>query len=58
VWITLQHPVQLDIDRGWLRRLDVPVPGSAEPVGLLRRTGAEPGELAGQLMAALRELPA
>src|SRR6516164_9403410 len=56
VWITPQRAVQLDIDRGWLRRLNVPVPGSAEPIGLLCRSGSNPGELAGQLMDTLREL--
>jgi DNA-binding transcriptional LysR family regulator len=56
VWITPQHPVQLDLDRRWLRRLNVPVPGSAEPVGILSRSGAPPSELAVQLMDALREL--
>jgi DNA-binding transcriptional LysR family regulator len=56
VWITPQHAVQLDIDRGWLRRLNVPVPGSAEPIGLLCRSGSTPSELAGQLIDALREL--
>ena len=53
VWITSQHAVHLDIDAGVLRRLDVPVPG-AEPVGLLSRSGAAPGELAAALMDALR----
>lgn len=57
VWVTPQHAVQLDIDSGWLCRLSVPAPGSAEPVGLLSRTGANPGELAEQLMDTLRELP-
>ena len=56
VWITPQHPVQLDLDRRWLRRLNVPVPASVEPVGILSRSGAPPGELATQLMDALREL--
>jgi DNA-binding transcriptional LysR family regulator len=56
VWITPQHAVQLDIDSGWLCRLNVPVPGGAEPVGLLCRSGASPGELAEQLMDTLREL--
>ncbi len=56
VWITPRHAVQLDIDRGWLSRLDVSVPGSAEPVGLLSRSGTTPGELARQLMDTLREL--
>jgi DNA-binding transcriptional LysR family regulator len=56
VWITPRHPVQLDLDRGWLRPLNVPVPGRAEPVGILSRSGAPPGELAAQLMDALREL--
>ena len=57
VWLTPQHPVQLDLDRRWLRRLNVPVPASAEPVGILSRSSALPGELAAQLMDALRELP-
>jgi DNA-binding transcriptional LysR family regulator len=56
VWITPRHPVQLDIDRRWLRPLNVPVPGSAEPVGILSRSGSPPSELARQLMDALREL--
>ncbi len=56
VWITPQHPVQLDLDRRWLRRLNVPVPGNAEPVGILSRSGVPPGELAVQLMDTLREL--
>ena len=56
VWITPQRAVQLDIDRGWLRRLNVPVPGSAEPIGLLCRSGSNPSELAGQLMDTLRDL--
>jgi DNA-binding transcriptional LysR family regulator len=56
VWITPQHPVQLDLDRRWLRRLNVPVPGNAEPVGILSRSGVPPSELAAQLMDALREL--
>jgi DNA-binding transcriptional LysR family regulator len=56
VWITPQHPVQLDLDRRWLRRLNVPVPCNAEPVGILSRSGAPPSELAAQLMDALRDL--
>jgi DNA-binding transcriptional LysR family regulator len=56
VWITPRHPVQLDLDRRWLRRLNVPVPGNAEPVGILSRSGSAPGELASQLMETLREL--
>ena len=36
--------------------LNVPVPGNAEPVGILVRSGAAPSELASQLMEALREL--
>ncbi|HEY6495037.1 MAG TPA: LysR substrate-binding domain-containing protein [Trebonia sp.] len=56
VWITPQHPVRLDLDRRWLRRLNVPVPGSAEPVGILSRTGTPPGELAAQLIETLRAL--
>lgn len=56
VWVTPQHPVKLDLDRRWLRRLNVPVPGNAEPVGILARTGTPPGELTAQLMDALREV--
>ncbi len=56
VWITPQHAVQLDLDRGWLRKLNVPMPGNAEPVGILSSSGAPPGELAQQLMETLREL--
>jgi DNA-binding transcriptional LysR family regulator len=56
VWITPQHPVQLDLDRGWLARLNVAVPRRAEPVGLLSRSGAAPSELAADLMQALRNL--
>jgi DNA-binding transcriptional LysR family regulator len=55
VWITPQHPVKLDLDRRWLRRLNVPVPTSAEPVGILSGTGTPPGELAAHLMDTLRE---
>jgi DNA-binding transcriptional LysR family regulator len=56
VWITPQHPVQLDIERGWLSRLNIPLPGNAEPVGLLSRSGVTPTELAAHLMDTLRDL--
>lgn len=56
VWVTPQHPVKLDLGRRWLRRLNVPVPGNAEPVGILSRTGTPAGELAAQLTDTLREL--
>jgi DNA-binding transcriptional LysR family regulator len=56
VWITPRRPVQADLDRRWLHSLSVPVPGQAEPVGILARSGVAPGELAAQLTAALREL--
>ena len=56
VWITPLYPVRLDLDRRWLRRLNVPVPGGAEPVGILSRSGVAPSELASQLMDTLREL--
>jgi DNA-binding transcriptional LysR family regulator len=56
VWITPRHPVQLDLDRRWLHHLNVPVPGRAEPVGILSRSGVPPSELAAQLIDALREL--
>ena len=55
VWITPRHPVQLDLDRHWLHHLNVAVPGRAEPVGILSRSGVPPGELAAQLIDALRE---
>jgi DNA-binding transcriptional LysR family regulator len=56
VWITPWHPVQLDLERGWLSRLNVPVPGNGEPVGILSRSGVTPTELSAQLMDTLREL--
>jgi DNA-binding transcriptional LysR family regulator len=56
VWITPRHAVQLDLDRGWLHGLSVPVPGGAEPVGLLAPSGTAPSELAAQLMEILRQL--
>jgi DNA-binding transcriptional LysR family regulator len=56
VWITPQRAVQLDLDSGLLRRLNVSVPGNAEPLGILSRSGVAPSELAQQLMEILREL--
>jgi DNA-binding transcriptional LysR family regulator len=56
VWITPQHAVQADLDSGQLRRLNVAVPGNAEPLGILSRSGVAPSELAQQLMETLREL--
>jgi DNA-binding transcriptional LysR family regulator len=56
IWITPRHAVQLDLDNGWLAPLDVAVPAAAEPVGLLSRSGPPASQLAGQLMAILREL--
>jgi DNA-binding transcriptional LysR family regulator len=56
VWITPAHAVALDVERGWLSRVNVPVPAAAEPVGLLSRSGGRPGELAEALMGILREL--
>ncbi len=56
VWLTSLHPVKPDLDRRWLRKLNVPVPGGAEPVGILSRSGVAPDELASQLMDTLREL--
>lgn len=56
VWLTSEHAVRLDVELGWLRRLNVPMTGNAEPVGLLSRSGMPPGELADQLMDILREL--
>jgi DNA-binding transcriptional LysR family regulator len=56
VWITPGHAVALDVERGWLSRLNVRVPAAAEPVGLLSRSRGQPGELAEALMGILREL--
>lgn len=56
VWITPAHAIALDTERGWLARLNVPVPAAAEPVGLLSRSGGPPGELAQALMGILRGL--
>ena len=56
VWITPLHAVQLDLDSGLLRQLNVSVPGNAEPLGILSRSGAAPSELAQQLIQTLREL--
>ena len=56
VWITPRHAVQFDIDMGWLHPLNVAMPSGGEPVGLLRPSATEPGELAGQLMDILRDL--
>jgi DNA-binding transcriptional LysR family regulator len=57
VWLTSEHAVRLDVEHGWLRRLNVHASGgTAEPVGLLSRSGAPPRELARQLMNILREL--
>src|SRR5579863_10256824 len=53
VWITPQHAVQADLDSGQLRRLNVSVPGNAEPLGILSRSGVAPSELAQQLMETL-----
>jgi DNA-binding transcriptional LysR family regulator len=56
VWITPLHAVQADLDSGQLRLLNVSVPGNAEPLGILSRSGVAPSELAQQLMETLREL--
>jgi DNA-binding transcriptional LysR family regulator len=56
VWLISEHAVRLDVEHGWLRRLNVEASGSAEPVGLLSRSGAPRSELAEQLMDILREL--
>ncbi len=44
------------MDDGTLVRLPVPTPGTAEPVGLLRRTSADTPVAAEELVAILREL--
>jgi len=56
VWITSQRAVQLDIDMGWLRRLELAAPGSIEPIGVLHRSRERPGEPAAELMEILRQL--
>jgi DNA-binding transcriptional LysR family regulator len=56
VWFTPERVAGDDLGQGWLQRLDVPTPGTAEPVGLLRRSASEPSELAQAFMAVLREL--
>lgn len=56
IWITPAHAVALDVERGWLSRVNVPVPAAAEPVGLLSRSGGRLGELAEALMGILRDL--
>jgi DNA-binding transcriptional LysR family regulator len=54
--ITPRHAVQLDLDSGWLTALPVPVPPSAEPVGLLTRSAGGPGDLGAELAGILRAL--
>lgn len=56
IWITSQRAVQLDIDMGWLCQLNLPMPGSIEPVGALYRSRESPSELAAELMEILRGL--
>ncbi|WP_455275316.1 pca operon transcription factor PcaQ [Ralstonia thomasii] len=54
VWITPERAALDDLSQGWLTRLNLPTPGTAEPVGLLRRSAATPSELAGAFMDTLR----
>lgn len=56
VWITPERAAQDDLSQGWLTRLNLPTPGTGEPVGLLRRSAATPSELAGAFMDTLRAL--
>ncbi len=56
VWITPQHPVAARPRPALAAPPQRPGPGSAEPVGILSRSGVPPSELAAQLMDALREL--
>ena len=56
VWLTPERVPQGDLDDGTLVRLPVPTPGTAEPVGLLRRTSADTPVAAEELVAILREL--
>lgn len=56
VWFAPERAPQADLDDGVLVRLDVATPGSAEPVGLLRRSMAEPSAARDDLAEILREL--
>jgi DNA-binding transcriptional LysR family regulator len=56
VWITSQRAVQLDVDMGWLRQVELAAPGSIEPIGVLHRSRESPGEFAADLMENLRAL--
>ncbi|HEV3106728.1 MAG TPA: LysR substrate-binding domain-containing protein, partial [Trinickia sp.] len=44
VWITPERAAQDDLDQGVLVRLDLPMSGAEEPVGILRRSDAAPNE--------------
>ncbi|ANZ25557.1 LysR family transcriptional regulator [Rhodococcus sp. WB1] len=56
VWLTPERVPQDDLDDGTLVRLPVPTPGTAEPVGLLRRSSADTPVVADELIGILREL--
>lgn len=56
VWFAPERTPQADLDDGVLVRLEVATPGSAEPVGLLRRSLAEPSAARDDLAEILREL--
>ncbi|ANJ72499.1 pca operon transcription factor PcaQ [Ralstonia insidiosa] len=56
IWITPERAAQDDLSQGWLTRLNLPTPGTGEPVGLLRRSAATPTELADAFMETLRAL--
>ncbi|QBJ96816.1 LysR family transcriptional regulator [Rhodococcus sp. ABRD24] len=58
VWFTPERVPQTDLDDGTLVRLPQPTPGTAEPVGLFRRTLTESPSATEELVAILRELAA
>ncbi|MFD1505561.1 LysR family transcriptional regulator [Georgenia yuyongxinii] len=56
VWFTAERAPQVDLDDGLLVRLDVPTPGTAEPVGVFRRSVDEPSVVTDALLSTLRTL--
>ncbi|MHB1065585.1 MAG: hypothetical protein ACYC1Z_14035 [Georgenia sp.] len=56
MWFAPERTPQADLDDGVLVRLEVATPGSAEPVGLLRRSLAEPSAARDDLAEILRDL--
>ncbi|WP_448070979.1 LysR substrate-binding domain-containing protein [Georgenia yuyongxinii] len=56
VWFTAERAPQVDLDDGLLVRLDVPTPGTTEPVGVFRRSVDEPSAVTDALLGILRDL--